>query len=133
MVEKIIVKNLNVFYGKELVLKSINFSVHQNEILGIIGPANSGKTSFLRTLNRLNDLIQNFRIEGTIYLDNKNIYKEINVELLRKNLGMLFALPLPLPMSIFDNIAYGPRMSGIKNKGELNKIIENSLKSAFRT
>ena len=131
MVEKIIVKNLNVFYGKELVLKSINFSVHQNEILGIIGPANSGKTSFLRTLNRLNDLIQNFRIEGTIYLDNKNIYKEINVELLRKNLGMLFALPLPLPMSIFDNIAYGPRMSGIKNKGELNKIIENSLKSAY--
>ncbi|MEK6645097.1 MAG: phosphate ABC transporter ATP-binding protein PstB [Candidatus Firestonebacteria bacterium] len=131
MVEKIIVKNLSVFYGKELVLKSVNFSVHQNEILGIIGPANSGKTSFLRTLNRLNNLLSNFRLEGNIYLDNKDIYKEINVELLRKNLGMVFALPLPLPMSIFDNVAYGPKMSGIKNKGELNRIVEDSLKSAY--
>lgn len=131
MVEKITVNNLNIFYGNIHVLKSVNFSVYKNEILGIIGPANSGKTSFLRTLNRLNDIADNFKFEGNIYLDGKDIYREIHIETLRKNMGMVFALPIPLPMTIFDNVAYGPRMSGIKDKNKLNKIVEESLKSAY--
>lgn len=131
MVEKITVKDLNIFYGNIPALKSTNFSVYENEILGIIGPSNSGKTSFLRMLNRLNDLDSNFRYNGSIHLDGKDIYRELPVEILRKTIGMVFALPIPLPLSIYDNIAYGPRMSGVRNKIKLNEIVESALKSAY--
>lgn len=124
-------ENLNIYFGQVHSVKSLNISICRNEILGIIGPANSGKTTFLRTLNRLNDLVGNIRIEGTILLDDKNIYKDLDVETLRKKVGMVFALPLPLPFSIFDNVAYGQRMSGVKNKSKLSAIVEKSLKSAY--
>jgi phosphate transport system ATP-binding protein len=128
---KIMTENLNIYFGQVHSVKSLNISICRNEILGIIGPANSGKTTFLRALNRLNDLVGNIRIEGTILLDDKNIYKDLDVETLRKKVGMVFALPLPLPFSIFDNVAYGQRMSGVKNKSKLSAIVEKSLKSAY--
>jgi len=104
--------------------------IQANEILSIIGPANSGKTTFLRMLNRLNELELNFRMEGTIELDNNDI-KTIDVQMLRKRIGMVFALPVPLPLSIFDNVAYGPRMHGVKHKKKLHEIVEQSLKKAY--
>jgi phosphate transport system ATP-binding protein len=126
---KIVVKNFNAWFGGNQAIKSLNMEVFSNEILGIIGPANSGKTTFLRTLNRLNDLEDEFRMDGEILLDNLNIYKDIDVNLLRKKVGVIFALPISLPMSIYDNVSYGPRRHGIK-KG-LDEIVENSLKSAY--
>lgn len=132
MVVKICTNNLNVLFGLKPALKSINLEIIKNEILGIIGPANSGKTSFLRTLNRLNDLVQGFSIKGEVLLDGKDIYKNnFDVQLLRKRVGMVFALPVPLPLSIFDNIAYGPRMHGIRDRGVLEELVEKSLKAAY--
>jgi phosphate transport system ATP-binding protein len=131
MQTKIITKDLNVWFGDVLSLKSLNITVYQNEILGAIGPANSGKTTFLRSLNRLNELQPNFKMTGSILLDNKDIYKELKVENVRKNFSMVFALPFPLPISIFDNIAYGPRVHGLKDKKKLSEIVENTLKSAY--
>ncbi len=128
---KIKVENLNAWYDSVHALKNITLDVFKNEILGIIGPANSGKTSFLRLLNRLNDLNIKHKFSGTILLDNKNIYKEINPTELRRKAGMVFALPLPLPLTVYDNIAYGPRMHGIKNKNELDTIIEKALRDAY--
>jgi phosphate transport system ATP-binding protein len=104
--------------------------IQANEILSIIGPANSGKTSFLRTLNRLNELHANFKMEGTVELDSQDIQK-IDIELLRKKVGMVFALPTPLPLSIFDNVTYGVRMHGITNKKQLRDIVERALKQAY--
>ncbi|OGS46781.1 MAG: phosphate ABC transporter ATP-binding protein [Elusimicrobia bacterium RIFOXYD2_FULL_34_15] len=126
---KITVKNFNAWFDENQVVKSLNMEVFSNEILGIIGPANSGKTTFLRTLNRLNDIEDKFRMDGEIFLDNQNVYKDIDVNLLRKRIGVIFALPISLPMSIYDNISFGPRRHGIK-KG-LDEIVENSLKSAY--
>lgn len=128
---KIEAKNLNIYYKNVYAVKSLSMEIFNNEILGIIGPANSGKTSFLRSLNRLNDLNQNFRLTGDIKIDNENIYKEMDVYSLRKKVGMVFALPIPLPMSIFDNVAYGPRMAGIKDKRKLEQTIEKSLQGAY--
>ncbi|MBI1871432.1 MAG: phosphate ABC transporter ATP-binding protein [Chlamydiae bacterium] len=127
---KIKVDRLNIHYGTIHALKGVSLDIYQNEILGAIGPANSGKTSFLRMLNRLNDIHPKFRFEGHVFLDQIEIYK-MDSALLRKRIGMVFALPLPLPLSIFDNVAYGPRMHGIRNKVELSKIVEKSLKAAF--
>ena len=128
---KIRVENLSVFYNKTVQsLKSISLDVKANEILGIIGPANSGKTSLLRVLNRLSDENAQFSKEGKIYLDDKDIYK-MDLPNLRKKIGMIFALPTPLPLSIFDNIAYGPRLHGITNQNELENIVEHSLKASF--
>jgi len=129
--EKIIVKNLSFYYGNYQALKSINLVAKKNEILAIIGPAKSGKTTLLRTLNRLNDLIPNTRLEGDVLLDGQSIYKEeIDLAWLRKKVGMVFALPIPLPRTIFDNIAYGPRLHGITNHARLEELVEKSLKAA---
>lgn len=132
MVEtRITVKNLNVYFEEATpALKNINLDIFANEILGIIGPASSGKTTFLRCLNRLNDTNPDFKFEGEILLDGKDIYKR-NVDNLRKKVGMVFAMPNPLPMSIFDNLAYGPRMAGIKNKKRLEELVINSLQAAY--
>ena len=127
---KIIVKELNIWFGKVLALRGLNLEVASNEILVVIGPANSGKTSFLRQLNRLNELDINFKMGGEVLLDEKNI-QQIRLEALRKRVGMIFALPQALPISIYDNVAYGPRMHGVKNKNTLDAIIEESLKASF--
>jgi len=131
VVEKIVASSLNVFFGRIQALKNVNISIKENEILGIIGPANSGKTSFLRALNRLNDLEANLKISGTIQLDGVDIYRKMDPESLRRKVGMVFALPIPLPMTVFDNIAYGPRMSGIRDTKRLSNIVERSLKQAY--
>jgi len=120
-----------VWFAGTHALKTLNLSVFENEILGVIGPANSGKSTFLRGLNRLNDLDVHFKTSGKIYLDSQDIHRDIEVGLLRKRVGMVFALPVPLPLSIFENIVYGPRRHGIKNKKELEKIVESTLKEAY--
>ena len=125
------VQHVNVWFAEMQALKDITLQVYNNEIFSIIGPANSGKTSFLYSLNRLNDLTASFRLTGTVLLDNVDIYRNYDVARLRKNVGIVFALPTPLPLSIFDNIAYGPRMLGIKNRSRLMEIIEKSLRDAY--
>lgn len=113
-----------------MALNNLNLKIQANEILGVIGPANSGKTSFLRQLNRLNELEINFKLRGQAMLDDKDI-QQIKPEMLRKRVGMIFALPQVLPISIYDNVAYGPRMHGLKSKSELDGIVEDSLKASF--
>jgi len=130
MVDKIRVKNLNCFYGGKHALKSLNINVVKNEILTIIGPSNSGKTSFLRTLNRMNDNNINYSRKGEVFLDNDNIFK-MNQELLRTRVGMLFAMPIPLPMSIYENIAYAPKRIGLlSKKSEIDAVVEKALRDA---
>ena len=130
--DKIVVKNLNLYFDTLAVLRSINLNIKANEILSIIGPANSGKTSFLRTLNRLNDLIPTARITGEVLLDGLDIYKkDLSLPWLRRKVGMVFALPVPLPRSIFENIVYGPRLNGVTNKLRLEELTEKTLKAAF--
>ena len=124
---KIKVENLSVWYHGEPALKNLSLEVKTHEILGIIGPSNSGKTSFLRTLNRLNELYPQSATAGEVALDGESIFREIDVHLLRKRVGIVFALPLPLPLSIFDNVAYGPRMHGIK---KVDEIVEKALQAA---
>jgi len=127
---KINIINLNISFGNSQALNNLSLDIYANEILSVIGPANSGKTTFLRMLNRLNELEPNFKMTGIVKLDRRDITK-MNVELLRKKIGMVFALPLPLPLSIFDNIAYGARMHGIKNKKKLQEIVEQALQKAY--
>ena len=127
---KIEVKELNIWFGKVLALKNLNLEIQSNEILGVIGPASSGKTSFLRQLNRLNELEAGFRMTGEVFLDERDIY-QIKPEHLRKNIGMIFALPQVLPISIYDNVVYGVRMHDGKSKSELDAIVEDSLKASF--
>ena len=124
------IKDLNIWFGSVYALKQVSLEIQANEILSVIGPSNSGKTTFLRMLNRLNDLNQNFKMTGTIKLEQEDI-ENIDTELLRKKVGMVFALPLPLPLSIFDNVAYGLRMHGTKNKRALEEKVEESLKEAY--
>jgi phosphate transport system ATP-binding protein len=124
------IRNLNIWFGAIYAVKDVNLEIQTNEILSIIGPANSGKTTFLRMLNRLNELELNFRFSGKVELDGKDIIPQ-DKELLRKKVGMVFALPLPLPLSIFGNVAYGPKMHGISNKQKLDKIVEEALKKAY--
>ncbi|MDP1853723.1 MAG: phosphate ABC transporter ATP-binding protein [Candidatus Omnitrophota bacterium] len=128
--DKISIRNLNIWFGRVQALKNLNLLVQSNEILSVIGPASSGKTSFLRQINRLNELEVNCRVKGEILLDKKNI-QELRCEILRKRVGMIFALPQVLPLSIYDNIAYGPRMHGITDKNYLDNIIEQSLTASF--
>jgi len=130
-VVKITVAGLSIWYDEQTAIKNLSLQVSEKEILGIIGPSNSGKTSFLRTLNRLNELTSNCKTEGEIQLDGKSIFKEIDLLSLRKLVGIVFALPLPLPLSIYDNIAYGPRLRGEKNKSKLDGIVEKSLKASY--
>lgn len=124
------IKNLNIWFGSAHALKDVSIEVKANEILSVIGPANSGKTTFLRTLNRLNELEIIFRMQGEVEMDKKDI-RGIDLELLRKVVGMVFALPAPLPLSVFDNVAYGARMHGIKAKNKLKEIVEQALKQAY--
>jgi phosphate transport system ATP-binding protein len=124
------IHGLNIWFGALHVLKEINLEIVSNEILSVIGPSNSGKTTFLRTLNRLIELSANHKITGKVELERKDIHT-IDTELLRKKIGMVFALPLPLPLSIFDNVAYGVRMHGLKNKKKISEIAEEALKEAY--
>jgi phosphate transport system ATP-binding protein len=127
---KISIRNFSIHFDETSALKGINLDIFQNEIFTIIGPANSGKSSLLQSLNRLSDLNPAYNKTGTIFIDNQDI-DTINVESLRKRVSIVFALPFPLPLSIFDNIAYGPRMHGIKNKLKLHGIVEKSLQEAY--
>ena len=128
---KISVKDLDLYYGDFKALKNINIEIEPNEITAFIGPSGCGKSTLLRCLNRMNDLVEGCRIEGSVLLDGNNIYgKNVDVNLLRKKVGMVFQKPNPFPMSIYDNIAYGPRAHGIKNKAQLDEIVETSLKNA---
>lgn len=130
--EKIIsVKNLDLYYGDHKALNGINMDIERNSITAFIGPSGCGKSTFLRTLNRMNDLIPNVKIEGEVIYNDKNIYdKNVDIYNLRKEVGMVFQKPNPFPMSIYDNVAYGPRTHGIHNKEKLDKIVEESLKKA---
>ncbi len=124
------VKNLNIWFGQIHALKGVNMQIEANEILSVIGPSNSGKTSFLRMLNRLNELHENFKMSGCLELDREEIRK-IDIEGLRKRVGMVFALPLPLPLSIFENVSYGVRMHGEKNRSKISQIVQKALKQAY--
>lgn len=126
---KITIQNLNVMFGNFQVLKNICMDIYASQILSVIGPANSGKTTFLRTLNRLNEMESDFQISGMVKLEDQDIF-QIPVESVRKRVGMVFASASPLPLSIFDNVAYGARISGIRVKKELAAIVENSLQEA---
>jgi phosphate transport system ATP-binding protein len=130
-IPKIEVRDLTVAYGKESALRNLTLDILPNEILSIIGPSNSGKTSFLRALNRMNDLEPRIRTTGSIRLDGKDIRRDIDAEDLRKRVGMIFALPMPLPLSITENIVYGPRMAGVRDKKILAELVESCLRSAF--
>jgi len=127
--DKIQVKDLNLYYNKFQALKNINIAIKENKIMSFIGPSGCGKSTLLKSINRMNDLVEDCKIEGEILLDSKNI-NDIPVNQLRKRVGMVFQKPNPFPMSIYDNIAFGPRTHGITKKSELDFIVENSLKKA---
>ena len=124
------VENLNFYYGEVQALQNVNMEIKEKEITAFIGPSGCGKSTFLRTLNRMNDLIEGVRIEGNIWLDDKNIYEDFDVIKLRSRIGMVFQKPNPFPMSVYDNIAYGPRIHGMTNKALLDEIVEKSLRQA---
>lgn len=129
--EKIRVQELNLYYGDNQALHDIQLSVKKGSITAFIGPSGCGKSTLLRTLNRMNDLIDNVRITGKVFVDEQNIYdNQVDVVQLRKHVGMVFQRPNPFPMSIYDNIAYGPRIHGIKKKRDLDEIVERSLQQA---
>jgi phosphate transport system ATP-binding protein len=123
-------KNLKLFYGNNEALKGISLDINKNAVTALIGPSGCGKSTFLRTLNRMNDLIESVKIEGEVLYEGKNIYTDYDVIELRKKIGMVFQRPNPFPMSIYDNIAYGPRIHGITNKRKLDELVEISLKGA---
>ncbi|MCI5821972.1 MAG: phosphate ABC transporter ATP-binding protein PstB [Lachnospiraceae bacterium] len=128
---KVSVRDLNLYYGENHALKNVNMDIRENAITAFIGPSGCGKSTFLKTLNRMNDLVEGVRIDGTVKLDGQDIYdKSTDPILLRKKVGMVFQQPNPFPMSIYDNIAYGPRVHGIKNKATLDEIVEESLRGA---
>ena len=124
------VKNLELFYGDNKALKNINLDIESKKVTALIGPSGCGKSTFLRTLNRMNDLIDNVKITGEIIIGGKNIYKDIDKIDLRKKVGMVFQKPNPFPMSIYDNVAYGSRIHGVKDKETLDEIVEKSLMGA---
>ncbi len=130
MSAKIEVRNLNVHYGQLQALSSITLNIEKNKVTALIGPSGCGKSTFLRTLNRMNDLIENVVTEGTVLYDGQNIFDNYNPILLRKQIGMVFQKPNPFPMSIYDNVAYGPRIHGKRKKHELDEIVERSLRAA---
>jgi len=131
MMSEIAIKGMNFYYQKKQVIFDLNLNIPKNEIMSVIGPANSGITTLLRALNRLGDIVPGARFEGEVLVDGKDIYSEdTNVAELRRRVGMVFEIPTPLPMSIFENIAYGPRLSGIKSKKKLAEGVEMALKRA---
>lgn len=128
---KISVQHLNLWYGEKHALKDTNLEIEENKITAFIGPSGCGKSTFLKTLNRMQDYVKGVRIEGLVSLDGEDIFgKGVDPTLLRKKVGMVFQQPNPFPMSVYDNVAYGPRIHGIKNKKKLDEIVEKSLKSA---
>ncbi|MCA9764921.1 MAG: phosphate ABC transporter ATP-binding protein [Carnobacterium sp.] len=128
---KVTIKELNLFYGKFQALHNINLPILKNEITAFIGPSGCGKSTLIKSLNRMNDLVEGCTISGEVKMDDENIYaKECNINLLRKRVGMVFQQPNPFPMSIYDNIAYGPRTHGIKNKQIVDELVEKSLRKA---
>ena len=125
---KISVSGLNLFYGGKQALKGVSLEIREREIMALIGPSGCGKSTFLRCLNRMNDLAEQVRIEGKVLLDGEDIYDErVDVTLLRRRVGMVFQQPNPFPMSIYDNVAYGPRLQGVRDKGQLEGIVEQAL------
>ena len=124
------VKNLNLHYGAFHALKNINMDIAKNEITAFIGPSGCGKSTFLKTLNRMNDLVEGVKIDGNIYLDGVDIYNDMDAISLRHRVGMVFQQPNPFPKSVYDNIAYGPRLFGVRKKAELDEIVERSLRQA---
>lgn len=123
-------ENLNLWYGNNHALKNITIKLPRNRITALIGPSGCGKSTFLRCLNRMNDLVDGCKIEGNITLENEDIYGDMDVTKLRRRVGMVFQKPNPFPMSIYDNVAYGPRIHGIRSKAKLDEIVEKSLKGA---
>lgn len=130
MGDKIVTENLNLWYGTSHALKNVSLSFPEKNISALIGPSGCGKSTYLKTLNRMNDLVEGCRIEGKVLFSGIDIYKDIDVNLLRKRVGMVFQKPNPFPMSIYDNIAYGPRIHGIRSKVRLDEIVERSLTQA---
>ena len=130
MADSIKTENLNLWYGENQALKNINAEISEKQITALIGPSGCGKSTFLKTLNRMNDLVDGCKIEGNIYINNTDIYRNMDVNILRKNVGMVFQKPNPFPMSIYDNIAYGPRIHGIRSRVKLDEIVERSLTQA---
>ena len=128
--DKLTINKMELYYGDFKALKGINLKIPSNEITAFIGPSGCGKSTLLKSLNRMNDLVEGCRIEGEVLLDGENIYKDMDVNLLRKRVGMVFQKPNPFPMSIYDNIAYGPRTHGIRSKVKLDELVENSLRGA---
>ena len=128
--DKISIQDLNLYYGDFHALKSVNLTLPEKEITAFIGPSGCGKSTLLKSLNRMNDLIPSCRIEGTVELDGENIYTSMDVNSLRKRVGMVFQKPNPFPMSIYDNVAYGPRTHGIRQRVKLDEIVERSLRAA---
>ena len=126
--DKYKIENLELFYGDFKALKNINLNIQEKEITAFIGPSGCGKSTLLKTLNRMNDLVEGCRINGKVELDGQDIYGKIDVNDLRKRVGMVFQKPNPFPMSVYDNIAYGPRTHGIHSKSKLNEIVEKSLR-----
>ena len=128
---KIITQNLNLYYGQNHALRDVSMQIKEKAITAFIGPSGCGKSTFLKTLNRMNDLVEGVRIEGTVSIDGEDIYSsKVDTTLLRKKVGMVFQQPNPFPMSIYDNVAYGPRIHGIKSKTKLDQIVEESLRGA---
>lgn len=128
---KVKVENLNLYYGENHALKDVNMDIQENAVTAFIGPSGCGKSTFLKTLNRMNDLVDGVRIDGKVLLDGENIYDpSVDTTILRKKVGMVFQQPNPFPMSIYDNIAYGPRVHGIRDKKRLDQIVEESLRGA---
>ncbi|MBS5661662.1 MAG: phosphate ABC transporter ATP-binding protein [Clostridiales bacterium] len=131
MADKIVTQNVNLYYGDNHALKDISLNIEESKITALIGPSGCGKSTYLKTLNRMNDLVENVKITGKVLLDGEDVYGPgVDVTLLRKKVGMVFQKPNPFPMSVYDNIAYGPRIHGIKSKAKLDEIVEKSLRSA---
>ena len=128
--DKFTIENLDLYYGDFKALKSINLNMKPNEITAFIGPSGCGKSTLLKSLNRMNDLVEGCRITGTALLDGEDIYGDMDINLLRKRVGMVFQKPNPFPMSVYDNIAFGPRTHGIRSKMQLDDIVEKSLRDA---
>ena len=128
---KLYARDLDLFYGENHALKKVSMDINEREITALIGPSGCGKSTFLKTLNRMNDLVPNVKITGKVVLDGEDIYdKRVDVTLLRKKVGMVFQTPNPFPMSIYDNIVYGPRLHGIRRRVQLDEIVERSLRGA---
>ena len=130
MTDKFTIENLDLFYGSFQALKNINMNIEEKKITAFIGPSGCGKSTLLKTLNRMNDLVEGCKITGKVLLDGEDIYGKIYVNLLRKRVGMVFQKPNPFPMSVYENVAFGPKTHGIRSKAQLNEIVEKSLRGA---